>query len=177
MAVLKANQPAPLLTPFSIKDMETQAQAVLQRARRAAELLLREAQKQGEQLRTAARTEGFAVGKQEGHAAGMEEGRKQGHEAALAEIKPQLTQTWDALTAVVNQLDAARHDLEAGGIAEVVQLAAAIARRVTKRQATIDPTVLIENLKEAMKIAVHVADVHIAIHPAQMAMLNEGLPK
>ena len=167
MPVIKATQPAPVLTPFSIRDMETQAQAVLARARRAAELLLREAQKQGEELRTAARTEGFALGKQEGLAAGQEEGRKTGHDAALAEIKPKLTDTWNALTAAVNQLDTARHDLEAAGISEVVALAAAIARRVTKLQAKIDPNVLMENLKEAMKIAVHAADVHIAIHPAQ----------
>jgi len=177
MAVIKSTQTPPVLTPFSIRDMETQAQAVLARARRAAELLLREAQKQGEELRSAAKAEGFTLGKKEGLTAGMEEGRKSGHEAALAEIKPQLTQTWNTLTAVVNQLDASRHDLEAAGINEVVALAAAIARRVTKLQAAVDPKVLIENLKEAMKIAVHVADVHIVIHPAQREMLNNELPK
>jgi len=113
MPVLKSSQPPSVLTPFSIRDMEVQAQAVLARARRAAELLLREAQKQGEELRAAARTEGFALGKQEGLAAGQEEGRKSGHDAALAEIKPKLTQTWTALESAVNQLDASRDDLEA----------------------------------------------------------------
>jgi flagellar assembly protein FliH len=177
MAVIKTPQPSPVLTPFTIHDMETQAQALLARARRGAELLLREAQKQGEELRSAARAEGFALGKKEGVVAGQEQGRIEGHEAALAEIRPKLALTWDALTAAVNQLEASRHDLEAGGINEVVNLAAAIARRVTKLQASIDPNVLTENLKEAMKIAVHVSDVHIVIHPAQKQMLETELPR
>jgi flagellar assembly protein FliH len=177
MAVIKSTQPPPVLTPFSIVDMETAAQNVLQRAQKAATLLLREAQKQGEELRKAAKTEGFTLGKQEGLAAGLLEGQKSGHDAALAEIKPKLTQTMNALTAAVTQLDASRHDLEAAGINEVVKLAAAIARRVTKLQAAIDPNVLIENLKEAMKSAVHVADVHIVIHPAQREMLESELPR
>ena len=177
MPVIKSAQLPPVLTPFSIRDMETQAQMVLARARRAAELLLREAQKQGEELRAAARTEGFSLGKQEGLNAGQEEGKKSGHEAALAEIRPKLTQTWTALTEAVNQLDSSRHNLEAAGINEVVKLAAAIARRVTKLQASVDPNVLVENLKGAMKIAVQAADVHIAVHPAQREMLNAELPR
>jgi flagellar assembly protein FliH len=177
MAVIKSTTPPPVLTPFTIHDMETQAQALTQRARKAAELLLREAQKQGEELRSAARTEGFALGKQEGIAAGLTEGRKTGHDAALGEIKPKLAQTWSALTAAVNQLEEARADLESSAITEVVNLAAAIARRVTKLQASIDPNVLIENLKEAMKIAVKAADVHVVIHPAQRETLDRELPK
>jgi flagellar assembly protein FliH len=177
MAVIKSTQPPQVLTPFTIHDMETQAQAMMDRARRAASLLLREAQRQGEELRSAAKAEGFTLGKKEGVAAGLIEGRKSGHEAALAEIRPKLTQTWNALTAAVDQLEASRIDLESAGITEVVNLAAAIARRVTKLQASIDPQVLIENLKEAMKIAVRAADVHVMIHPAQRQVLNEELPK
>jgi flagellar assembly protein FliH len=176
MPVVKSPQP-PVLTPFTIHDMETQAQALLARARRGAELLLREAQKQGEQLRLAAKAEGFTLGKKEGLAAGQLEGQKTGHDAALAEIRPRLAKTLETLTAIVTQLDTSRHDLEAAGIHEVVSLAAAIARRVTKLQAAIDPNVLIENLKEAMKIAVHTADVHIAIHPDQKTVLESELPR
>jgi len=177
MAVIKSSQPPPVLTQFSIRDMELQAQALLIRSRRAAEILLGEAQREGELLKAKAREEGFVIGKREGLERGMEEGRKTGHDAALAEIKPQLTKTWTALTAAVNQLETDRHDLECAGINEVVKLAAAIARRVTKLQAAIDPQVLVENLKEAMKFAVQAADVRIVIHPEQRIVLNEELPR
>jgi flagellar assembly protein FliH len=177
MAVIKSTNPPPVLTPFSIRDMELQAQALLVRSRRAAEILLAEAQREGEMLKAKAREEGFAEGKAEGTAKGLEEGRKTGHDAALAEIKPQLAKTFAALTAAVNQLEADRHDLECAGINEVVKLAAAIARRVTKLQARLDPAVLAENLKEAMKLAVQAADVRIVIHPDQRSTLEKELPR
>ncbi len=157
--------------------MELQAQTLLLRAKRAADTLLAEAQREGDLLRQQAKDEGFKLGRAEGSKQGIEEGRKTGHQAALAEIKPQLTTTWNALTAAVQQLDAARHDLESEGITEVIHLAAAIARRVTKRQAMLDPAVLVENIREAMKFAVHSADVRIVIHPSQRATLTEELPK
>jgi flagellar assembly protein FliH len=177
MAVIKSTQPAPVLTPFSIRDMELQAQALLVRSRRAAEILLTEAQREGETLKAKAREEGFTIGKVEGTAKGLEEGRKSGHDAALAEIKPQLAKTLAALTAAVNQIEADRHDLECAGINEVVKLASAVARRVTKLQARLDPQVLVENLKEAMKLAVQAADVRIVIHPEQRATLEKELPR
>ena len=177
MPVIKSTTPQPALTQFSIRDMEIQAQSLLLRAKRAADALLAEAQREGDLLRQQAKAEGFAQGRSEGTLQGIEEGRKTGHQAALSEIKPQLTAAWNALTAAMQQLDAARYELESAGITEVIQLAAAIARRVTKIQATIDPAVLIENLKEAMKLAVHAADVRIVIHPSQRATLMDELPK
>jgi flagellar assembly protein FliH len=177
MAVIKPTAPASVLTPFSIRDIEIEAQTLLLRARRAAEVLLGEAKREGEQMRAKAKAEGFSQGRLEGVRQGTEEGRKTGHEAALAEIKPQLAQTLTALSAVMKQLDAARHDLESAGIHEVVKLATSIARRVTKRQAAIDPLVLTENVKEAMKLAVQAADVQIIIHPKQRETLLSELPR
>jgi flagellar assembly protein FliH len=62
-------------------------------------------------------------------------------------------------------------------LSEVVELAVAVARRVTKRQGEIDPRVLEANLVEAMKLVVHAADVRIAVHPEQKAALLETLPR
>ena len=45
---------------------------MMERARKAASLLLREAQKQGEELRSAAKTEGFTLGKKEGDRSGFD---------------------------------------------------------------------------------------------------------
>jgi flagellar assembly protein FliH len=173
MPVIKSTTTPPALSQFTIRDMELQAQALLLRAKRAAD----EAQREGDVMREQARKEGFAQGHAEGTKKGLEEGQKSGHQAALTEIKPQLTITWNALTAAIQQLDAARLDLESAGITEVIQLAAAIARRVTKRQAMLDPAVLTENVREAMKLAVHAADVRIVIHPSQHDTLKKELPK
>ncbi len=176
MGLIKSSNPPIGLTPFSMRDIEIEAHTLLARARRAAELLLAEAQKESEAMRAAAKSEGFAQGHRDGLAKANEEGRKSGHQAALNEHKAQLTQVWSALSAAVTQLDADRRDLQSAAVGEVIQLALGIARRVTKRQAQIDPVVLTENIKEAMKLAVHSADVRFVINPAQRDVLNRELP-
>ena len=177
MPLIKSINAPPELAPFSMRDIEIEAQLLLARARKAAEILLAQAQREGESLRQHARTEGFTQGQQEGLAQGTEQGQKSGHQTALNEAKAQLTQVWTTLTAAVSQLEAARRDLEFAGISEVVALATAIARRVTKRQAAIDPAVLTDNIHEAMKLAVQAADVRIFINPAQRKTLTQELPR
>lgn len=177
MGLIKSPNAPSALAPFSMRDIETQAQTMLLRARTAAERLLAEAQKEADTLKQQALAEGLAQGKRDGMVQGLEEGRRSGHEAALVETKTQLGQVWTALTAAVTQLEAARLELEVTGLTEVIALATGIARRVTKRQAAIDPMVLAENLHEAMKLAVGAADVRIAIHPGQRKALTDELPK
>jgi flagellar assembly protein FliH len=176
MGLIKSNSAPIGLSSFSMRDIEIEAHTLLARARRAAELLLADAQKEAESIRTAAKAEGFAQGHRDGIAKATQEGRTTGHQAALADHKSQMTAVWSALSAAVTQIDADRRDLESFALGEVVQLALGIARRVTKRQAQIDPSVLTENLKEAMKLAVHSADVRLAINPAQRETLNRELP-
>jgi flagellar assembly protein FliH len=177
MGLIKSNFAPSDLSPFSMRDVETQAQAMLLRARAGAERLLIEAQKEAENLKQQGQAQGYAQGHREGMAKGLDDGTKSGHAAALAENKAQLAQVWTALTAAVQQLDTARVALESAGLTEVIALATGIARRVTKRQAAIDPMVLTENIREAMKLAVQAADVRIVVNPAQRKTLVEELPK
>jgi flagellar assembly protein FliH len=177
MAVIKSTNAPPALTAFSMRDIEAQATALLRGARRAAEQLLVQAQVEAESLKQQAHAEGMVQGQAEGLAKGLEEGRRSGHEEALNDTKGQLTAVWSALTAAVTQLESARIELESAGVVEVIELAAGIARRVTKRQAAIDPAVLTANIREAMNLAVHAADLRIVINPAQRATLVDELPK
>jgi flagellar assembly protein FliH len=178
MGLIKSpNAPVVAMVPFSMKDIENHARAVLARARQQAEELLAEAQAEGERLKVAAKAEGLAAGRIEGLAKGLEDGRKSGAQQALNEQKAQLANVVKGLTQAAMELDASRRKLEADALAEVVELAAAVARRVTKRQGVIDPGVLAANLGEAMKLVVSASDVRIAVHPAQRQLLLDALPK
>src|SRR5690606_38601067 len=77
----------------------------------------------------------------------------------------------------LQQIDAARQQLELLGLQEVVQLAVGIAGRVVKRQGAIDPDVLAANLAEAMKLVTHAQDLRIIIHPSQRSCLEQTLPR
>ena len=176
MGLIKSTAAPPSLTPFSMRDVEDQARALLQGARRAAERLLAEAQREGEALRKRARDEGMAEGMDAGLNRGLDEGRTRGRQEALEEHRAQLSEALAALTAATQSLDAARADLESSALREVVELSVAIARRVTKRQGVIDPGVLTENLREAMKLVVKASDVSVAFHPSQRQALEAVLP-
>jgi flagellar assembly protein FliH len=176
MGLVKASAAPAGLSPFSMRDVEEQAKAMLVRARRAAEQLLVEAQREAAEMKRHAHAHGLAEGRVEGLNRGAAEGRAAGLQQALEEHRGQFTQAVGALGAAMTELDAARVRLESAALEEVVQLAIAVARRVTKRQGMIDPAVLAENLREAMNLVVHAGDVKVAIHPAQRAALEVALP-
>ena len=176
MPVIKSNNVPAAAASFSMRDIENAAKAMLLRARERAEALLVEAQREAELLKAQAHAEGLAEGRRDGLTQGKQEGAKAGAAQALAEQKAQLTAAFTALAKAAAEFDASRRELEADGLTEVIRLATAVARRVTKRQGMLDPAVLTENLKEAMKLVAHAADVRIAIHPSQKAVLDAALP-
>ncbi len=177
MGLIKSEQAPARLKPFSMSDIEAGARQMLARARRQAEELLEAAQREAEELKRAAHAEGLAEGRLDGLSRGLAEGQKSGHEQALNEGRERLSELMNTLGAMVGQLDAARQDMEAAALSEVVALAVAIARRVTKRQGELDPEVLIANLSDAMSLVVHASDVHLVVHPSQRAILEATLPK
>lgn len=177
MGLIKSANVSPAsAAPFSMRDIEQHARAILLAARKQAEDLLAEAQKEVVNLRAEAHVQGFAQGKVDGLAQGLAEGTKAGHERAFADHQAQYTQLFEALQGAMTQLNVQRLELESHALDEVVQLALAVARRVTKRQAELDPGVLAENLADSLRLAVGAADVRIAIHPEQRETLNQLLP-
>jgi flagellar assembly protein FliH len=177
MGLIKSENAPVTLTTFSMTDIENAAKRILLRAQQRAEQLLAEAQTEAEAMRERALADGIADGRNEGMARGLDEGRKAGHAAALAENRDKLTKLAQTLTTTIDEVELSRRDLQSHGVAEVVKLAAAIARRVTKRQGVIDPAVLQANLSEAMKLVVHASDVRVAVHPSQKQQLEQVLPQ
>ncbi len=177
MGLIKSSNAPTNAVPFSMKDVETTAKQMLLRARQQADQLLAAAQAQGEALKQQMHAEGLAEGRKAGYEQGLAEGRAQGLEQALAEHRQQLSDLHAALTEALGQVEQSRQELACAALSEVVALAAAIARRVTKRQALIDPQVLEENVAEAMRLVIHGADLRLVIHPAQKQTMEQMLPR
>jgi len=176
MGVIKsANAPASL-APFSMRDIESYARSLLLAARRQAEQLIAQAQAESTHLKTSACEEGAAEGHRKGLELGMAEGKKTGHEQALAEHRVKLSQVVQTFTTAAADLNLARQKLDADAAAGVVDLATAVARRITHRQAALDPGVLTANLSQASRLVVRAADVRIAVHPSQADFLKSELP-
>jgi flagellar assembly protein FliH len=176
MAVLKSQNVPLTAVSFSIRDMELQAQALLLRAKRAADALMVQAEKEADAIRLKARADGLKTGRDDGLKAGLEEGLNTGHKQAMTEGGKQMAGLFATLSSVAETLDKHRRELESVGIEEVVQLSLSVARRVIKRQAAVDPTVLKGNLADAMRLAVAAADVRILVHPSQKQLIDAELP-
>jgi flagellar assembly protein FliH len=177
MGLIKSSNAPPTMSPFSMKDIENQARAILLRAQQKAEQLLAAAQAEALQIKAVAKIDALADAKRDGLAQGMEQGRQAGQREALAQAQAELKYGASALASAVAELEASRAELESAATQEVVRLAIAIARRVTKRQGAIDQDVLTANLHDAMKLVSDASKVRIAIHPAQRQTLDAALPK
>ena len=176
MGLIKAADAPISVSAFSMQDIEAAARNVILRAQKKAEQITAAAQAEGREIKSQARIEGLAEGRRLGLAQGTDEGKKSGHAQALAENTAAMTKLIQTLTEAARQLDDSRADLQSRVLTEVVDLACRIARRVTKRQGALDPKVMCQNVTEALALAVHAADVRIAVNPSQFKTLETEMP-
>ena len=111
MAVIKSTQAPLSLSPFSLADIEDAGRRILLRARKQADQLLAQAQKEAAAMRAVATTQGAEIGRRDGHAAGLAQGKTEGHSQALAEHREGFTKLLAALAKATTELDARRYEL------------------------------------------------------------------
>ena len=177
MGLIKSADAPARMSPFSMRDIEKQAKAILLRTRQEAERVLAAVQVEAEGLKAQARIAGFAEGRERGLAQGREEGQGAGREEALGEQRSRLGSLVDALSRAMEEVNRSRLELQAAATRDVIRLAIAIAERVTKRLGVLDGEVVVANVVEAMKLVSHASDVRIAVHPSQKGVLEEVLPQ
>jgi flagellar assembly protein FliH len=176
MGLIKSDNAPQTLSPFSMRDIESQAHAIIVRAKQQAARILAEAHRIGEQMKQKANDQGAIEGRALGLQEGTAQGQQAGKEQALAEHREALTTLISALTAAVTEIDGSRRQLESQASADVVRLAVSIARKVTHR-AALDPDVMTANVSEAMRLAIRASDVRIAVHSSQRQTLQDALPR
>jgi flagellar assembly protein FliH len=176
MGLIKSPDIPLSVSVFSMRDIEAAARSLLLRARRQADQIIAEGKTEAERIRQRAHKAGQSEGYEQGRAEGFEEGKNAGHAEALSAHTAAMTHLISTLTQAVQHIDDGRDQLQTNAINEVVRLACAIARKVTKRQGTMDERIMCENLKQALSLAVHAADVRIAVHPSQLKTLQDELP-
>jgi flagellar assembly protein FliH len=178
MPVIKANLPTACSpVPFSLVDIEHQAQGIVEHAKQRAAQVLAEALKAGEQLRRRSQAEGLTAGYEEGFAKGAAEGQKTGHDEALERMSEQFQQAVGALNSAMAELDARRREFQAAVQRDVAQLAVRIAEMVSKRMGSLDISVLMANVTQCLRLVVEPHNLRLAIHPTQKAALADAMPK
>lgn len=177
MGVIKATNVSAAGALFSMKDIEQQARMILAKACAEADQVLAEARRTADAMRAGAAGEGKAIGMAQGQKEGREQALAAAKTQALTEQRAKLTESITAFAEAAKRVDAQVRNVEQTAHGEVVKLALAIARRVTRCVAVDNVSITEANIREAVRLATSKASIRIAIHPGQRVALTGLLPQ
>ncbi len=154
--------------PLHLKDLMAEVGTALAEARQEAARLVDEAKEEARVIRQAARDEGCRLGRDEGVKAGREVGEARAFEEASERFAQQQKSLIDACRQTIAGINQDRAEWKASAHQDLIELAMAIARRVTHQVGQRDRDVVLANLQEAVRLAGTRSDVTIAVNPADV---------
>ena len=134
---------------FNFADMATQASHYLEKVRTEAAKIVAEARQEREAVRERAR----------------QEGRQAGREEIEEMIRQQLGTVLPALGETVREIQHAKQTWLAHWESSAVHVAAAIARRLIRRELERDPEIALELIREALDLATGSSELRIHLNP------------
>jgi flagellar assembly protein FliH len=107
----------------------------------------------------------------EAHAAGVREGETAGRAQGAAEVQPVI----DRLTRTIEEIGGLRARLRAEAEADLIKLSLAIARRVLRRELSIDPEALHGLVLGALEKLAGQEITRVRVHPSHAALVTSRL--
>jgi flagellar assembly protein FliH len=150
---------------FNFDDLTLLAESYLGKVRAQAEQIVTQAAKDAVALQKAAEIEGRRAG-------------EQAIEALVDQkIARQLETVLPALRAAVGEIERSKQAWLANWEQHAIHLAAAMARRICRREAARQPEITLELVREALELAGSSSRVRIFLHPDDQAALGRQLPQ
>ena len=179
MALLKSQQATPALKEavvLDLGDIGAQAAKIRAAAESKASQIIADAERKAAEITEGAEQKGFEQGKAEGHAQGLEQGRSQGRQEAFQSAQEELQQLMTAWHDVAAQWDAQRKDMDREARHAVLELALRMAEKLIHRAIEVDPTVVVDQLSQALSHVLRPLDVTVHAHQDDIPLLEEALP-
>jgi flagellar assembly protein FliH len=145
---------------FNFDDMAVQANRYLEKVRGQAAQIIVDAQRQGEQIKKQAETQGRAAGQRM---------VQQMTEKLLAQ---QLATLLPALGEVIGEIRHAKQAWLSHWEKQAVHLATAIAGKVIRREIARDPAIPVKLVQEALELAAGTSHIRIHLHAADRQTLG-----
>jgi flagellar biosynthesis/type III secretory pathway protein FliH len=154
----------PVLVPkIDWEAVRTEAREIVDRAVEGGEAMLRDAASRAQALVAQAQAEAESI-----HAASRAAGHDEGVAAGRTEIEAQLAQTVSSLQSLIDEARAQRQIVIESAEPELVKLAMSIAERIVHEQITVDPNVVVENVRQALTRLVGREVVTLRVNPADL---------
>lgn len=156
--------PEPVLVPkIDWEAVRAEAREIVDRAVEGSEAMLRDAAARAQALVAQAQAEAQNI-----HAASHASGHDEGVAAGRTEIEAQLARTVSSLQGVVDEARAQRQSVIENAEPELVRLAMSIAERIVHEQISVDPNVVLENVRQALTRLVGREVVTLRVNPADL---------
>lgn len=161
---------------LDLGDLRRAAERLTSEAESRAKRIVADAKAEAERLTQGAAEAGRAEGLAQGRAEGIEQGRIEGRTEALAAAGEQI----DALVAqwaqALERFDAERRRAILDARQSLLELAVAVGEKVARRVPTVDPTVVVDQVAEAVERMARPADAVVRINPQDRPLVAEALP-
>lgn len=160
---------------LDLGDIRRQGEQFLEQARAEAVRIVAEARLEAQTLIDSAAEFGHAEGHGKGVIEGRAEGEREGRAQAAAEHAERIGGVADAWRQALDRWDADRSAMLMAAREDVLALALAIAARVTHKTIEADPTVVGDQLAEALALVVAPSRLTVAVHPDDRELVSSVL--
>ncbi|MCH2132356.1 MAG: hypothetical protein MK116_01275 [Phycisphaerales bacterium] len=177
MPVIKSNDSDGLSSQgLSLECVESRARAIIEKARGDAARVLQSAvataRAQADEIREQARQEGFETGQAEGLARGQEAGQAEAH-AAMREQLESLVSSW---TTLLDDWTLHEQEVRQDAARRVLDLAVSLSERLVHRHVEVDPSIVVDQLRQALDLAQSPADLEIIVAESDRQRVHHALP-
>ena len=160
------------LSTVDLADHLAEARAVIEEARARAEVIIAEAEARSRERTEASAEAGRQAGYRDGRATGETEGRTAAFDRAMEQFREQHSSVVAALQSAMESLAAQKRDLLIQAEHDVLELALAIARKLTFAVGEARREAAVGNLREALRIIGTRSNVTVCASPRDVETLK-----
>lgn len=161
---------------LDLGDLARQGERILQQARDQAAQLLAQARAEAASLTEGAEARGFEQGRAQGLEEGHAEGSEAGRAEALAAVTIEAQAIISAWTAAMDDFEQKRAAMLLAAREECIALGIAIGHKVAHRLVQQDPTIVADQVRDALALLVKPTAAVIRINPDDRAIVDQLMP-
>jgi flagellar assembly protein FliH len=143
-----------------------QAKTMLTRVREQADAIMAEAEKRG-----------YEKGRAEGLSKGREEGKLDAYEAEARSVREQTGPLANRLARIATAIENERSNNLAHLQRDLLQCAIAVAKKIVRREVSLDADVIKNNLAKAIELSAEKSEIRVRLNPSDVGIIEEYVPK
>lgn len=161
---------------LDLGDLMHQGDQIKSAAKARGAQIVAEATAERQRIVAGAAEEGRDLGLRQGHQEGLAQGQAEGRESALLELRQRLDAVEKAWVSALSEFESRRTQMLREARADVLGLAAMVAKKVTKRAVLIQEEAVVDQLAAVLSLLARPTRLRVAVNPDDEPLLRSALP-